>query len=61
MKELGATVISIGVKPNGLNIDYDIEPDWAAKNLKNVALQGGMNPRYLLCPEQEMIAEAKDL
>ena len=47
------------VKPNGLNIDYDIEPDWAAKNLKNVALQGGMNPRYLLCPDQEMIAEAK--
>ncbi len=47
------------VKPNGLSIDYDIEPEWAAKNLENVAIQGGMDPKYLLCPDQEMIAEAK--
>ena len=47
------------VKPDGLNIDYDISPFWAKKNLKNVSLQGGMDPKILLKNENEIYAEAK--
>ena len=47
------------VKPNGLSIDYDVDPTWAAKNLKNVTIQGGMNPKYLLGSEQKLITETK--
>ena len=36
------------VKPNGINIDYDVNPDWAKKELKNVVIQGGLNPKILL-------------
>ena len=42
------------VKPNGLNLDYDLDPAWAKQNLKNVILQGGLNPKNLLLPEKEM-------
>ncbi len=36
------------VRPDGLNIDYDIDPNWAKENLKDVCIQGGMNPSILL-------------
>tara|TARA_B100000965_G_scaffold366049_1_gene350984 strand:+ start:2708 stop:3715 length:1008 start_codon:yes stop_codon:yes gene_type:complete len=36
------------VKPNGINIDTEIKTDWAIKNLKNVCIQGGMDPKILL-------------
>ena len=42
------------VKPNGLNLDYETDPDWAKKNLKNVILQGGMGPRTLLLSDEEI-------
>jgi uroporphyrinogen decarboxylase len=35
------------VKPNGLNLDYEIDPSWAKKNLTNVILQGGLDPKIL--------------
>ncbi len=47
------------VMPNGLNLDYEIDPLWAKKNLKNVVLQGGMDPKILLKNQEEIIAEAK--
>ena len=47
------------VKPDGLSLDPDIDPVWARQNLTNVALQGGMHPKMLLKPEQEMYAETK--
>ena len=47
------------VKPDVLNIDYEIDPRWACKNLKNVILQGGMNPRVLLKTENKIYSEAK--
>ena len=31
---------------------------WAKKNLKNVVLQGGLNPNILLKSEEEIIKEA---
>ena len=37
------------VKPDGLNLDYEINPIWAKENLTNVALQGGMNPKISTC------------
>jgi uroporphyrinogen decarboxylase len=42
------------VKPDGLNIDYELDPVWARKNLKNVALQGGLDPKVLLMSDEEI-------
>ena len=36
------------VKPEGINLDYEIDPVWAKKKLKKVVLQGGLNPNFLL-------------
>jgi uroporphyrinogen decarboxylase len=46
------------VKPNGLNLDYEIDPLWAKQNLKNVILQGGLDPKTLLLPNEEVIKNA---
>jgi|TARA_B100001093_G_scaffold337504_1_gene322285 uroporphyrinogen decarboxylase len=43
------------VKPDGLNIDYEVDPYWARSNLKDVVIQGGLNPRILLTSEEEII------
>ena len=45
------------VKPDGLNIDYDINPIWAKKNLKGVCLQGGLDPKILLGNEETLFKE----
>ena len=47
------------VKPNGLNIDYNVDPLWAKENLKNTVLQGGLNPNTLLMSEKEMFNNVK--
>ena len=47
------------VKPDGLNLDYDINPEWAKENLTKVVLQGGMHPQFLLKSVGEMNNEAK--
>ena len=47
------------VKPDGLNLDYEIEPSWAKQNLKNVVLQGGLDPKIMLSSEKEIIKNAK--
>ena len=47
------------VKPDGLNIDYEIEPGWAKMNIKNTVIQGGLNPKILLQPEKQIIISAK--
>jgi uroporphyrinogen decarboxylase len=43
------------VKPTGLNLDYEIDPNWAKKNLKDVILQGGLNPKTLFLTNDEII------
>ena len=48
------------VKPHGLNIDYDIDPSWAKENLKNVVLQGGLDPKTLLSSKQEIFKKTKN-
>ena len=47
------------VKSHGLNIDYEVDPSWAKANLKNVVIQGGLDPRVLLKTEKEMFDRAK--
>ena len=42
------------VKPDGLNLDYEIDPTWAKLNLKNVVLQGGLQPNTLLLSDDEI-------
>ena len=42
------------VKPDGINIDSEIDPEWAKKNLSDVVLQGGLDPKVLLKTEEEL-------
>ena len=46
------------VKPDGINLDYTIDPIWAKDKLKNVVLQGGLNPKFLLESEEFMLRGA---
>ena len=47
------------VKPDGISFDYDIDPDWIKKNLSNVVLQGGLDPKLLLKNNEELLNSAK--
>ncbi len=49
---------NILVKPNGINLDPDIDPEWAKQKLKNVVLQGGLDPKILLKTEEEIMLGA---
>jgi uroporphyrinogen decarboxylase len=42
------------VKPDGLNIDYEINPQWAKQELKNVVLQGGLDPKTLFLSDEKI-------
>ena len=42
------------VKPDGLNLDYEIDPQWAKQELRNVVLQGGLDPKTLFLPEKKI-------
>ncbi len=47
------------VKPDGISLDYDVDPNWARKNLLNVVLQGGLDPKILLSDNHKIINAAK--
>ena len=47
------------VKPDGLNIDYEVDPEWAKINLKNVVIQGGLDPKILLNSEIDIMNSTK--
>lgn len=47
------------VQPNGINLDYNIDPEWAKKYLTNVVLQGGMHPQILLKADENIYRSAK--
>ena len=47
------------VKPDGINIDYDLDPEWASSNLNNICIQGGMDPKILLLHENKILKEAE--
>ena len=46
------------VTPNGINLDSEIDPVWAKERLKNVAIQGGLDPNILLKSDEEIIKGA---
>ena len=46
------------VKSDGINLDYEIDPLWAKNNLRNVVIQGGLDPKTLLMSETEMLKGA---
>ena len=45
------------VKPDVINIDYEIEPKIISKEL-NIPIQGGLDPRFLLGDKSQLKAEA---
>ncbi len=47
------------VKPDALNLDYEVDPVWAKQNLVDVILQGGPDPKLLLYSEQETFKGVK--
>ncbi len=46
------------VKPDGINLDPELDPNWARSKLKDVVLQGGLDPKILLKTDQEIIEVA---
>jgi uroporphyrinogen decarboxylase len=46
------------VQPDALNLDYKIDPIWAKQNLKNVILQGGLDPKALFLTDKEIQIES---
>ena len=46
------------VKPNVINIDYNLDPMWVRDNLKKICIQGGMNPKILFQENKKIIKEA---
>ena len=42
------------VKPDGINIDYNVDPKWAKQNLKDTVIQGGLDPKILLSSDEEI-------
>ena len=46
------------VKPDGINIDPDIDPSWARNKLRDVVLQGGLNPEILLKTNNDILETA---
>ena len=47
------------VKPDGINIDYTVDPNWAKENLKDTVIQGGLDPKTLLLSDEEIYSNAK--
>ena len=45
------------VKPDGISIDSDLDPNWVKNNLNNLCIQGGINPELLLKEEENLIFE----
>ena len=43
------------VKPDGINLDADLDPKWAKDKLKNVVLQGGLDPKVLLKTDEDIL------
>ena len=45
---------SLTVKPDCISIDYDVDPEWIRKNLKDIPVQGGLDPKILLKGKDEI-------
>ena len=47
------------IKPDGINIDYNIDPEWVKKNINGISIQGGLDPKILLKNEEDIYQEAE--
>ena len=47
------------VRPDGINIDYNLSPEWAIENLNGACIQGGMHPNIVLLDEKIILREAE--
>ena len=47
------------VKPNCINIDYDVDPNFIKKNLNGTVIQGGLDPKILLKDKFEIKEEVE--
>ena len=47
------------VKPDGINIDYSLDPQWVSENLTDTVIQGGLNPNTLLLSNKEIRINAE--
>ena len=47
------------VKPDAVNIDYEIDPLWAKENFEKICIQGGMKPDLLLKSEKVVLQEVE--
>ena len=46
------------VRPDGINLDPELDPRWARDNLKDVVLQGGLDPKVLLETDEAILEAA---
>ena len=46
------------VKPNGLSIDYDVDPKKISENI-DITVQGGLNPKFLIGDKEELKTNVK--
>tara|TARA_Y100001935_G_C17237852_1_gene474010 strand:+ start:231 stop:1184 length:954 start_codon:yes stop_codon:yes gene_type:complete len=46
------------VRPDGINLDSEINPVWAREKLKKVVIQGGLNPKILLKADEDIFKAA---
>jgi uroporphyrinogen decarboxylase len=42
------------VKPDCISIDYEIDPKWIKEKLKDIPIQGGLDPKILLSSKEEV-------
>jgi uroporphyrinogen decarboxylase len=42
------------VKPDCISIDYEIDPKWIKEKLKDIPIQGGLDPKILLRDKEEI-------
>ena len=42
------------VKPSCISIDYEVDPKWIKKKLKDMPIQGGLDPRILLTDREKI-------
>ena len=48
------------VKPDCINIDYDINPKWARNKFKQIPIQGGLDPKLLLKNKAKLKKEVEN-
>ena len=46
------------VKPDGINLDAELDPQWARDNLRDVVFQGGLDPKVLFKTDEDILEAA---